>query len=371
MIGTKKLLVIAGGNYIYGAEKVTLDVMEGLHNNGYEICAIISGWGDGEFARRLEALKIKYDKLKLGWYYTSKILWSFDSFIHYPGAIIKFLLLRKKWKDWPVYIITFRQVILLWPFFKKNIVYHVHDLNSTSKQSRFFLKIIDRKTIKYIAVSEFIKRDLISCGIDPEKIEVIHNGVEVESNYLNSDCENNDLTIGIIGQVIPRKGHEDVIEALKILADKGIKCIKLKIVGEGGRAYKEMLTTLIAKYKLESQIIFLGFQKTQHEIYMGIDIVVAVTRNDEPFALVPLEANALGKSAIVTNKGGFTEMIIDGYNGFIVESCNSNQIAEKIELLINNRQLLREMGENGKVNIEKNFTKERMNKKIKKLIDSI
>jgi hypothetical protein len=141
----KRLLVIAGGNYIYGAEKVTLDVIEGLSGEGYEVHAMISGWGDGQFAKALERLKIKFYKLKLGWYYTSKILWSLDSLIHYPGAILKFLQIRKQYKDWPVYIISFRQVILLWPFFKKNILYHVHDVNSNSRQSRYFLRIIDKK----------------------------------------------------------------------------------------------------------------------------------------------------------------------------------------------------------------------------------
>ncbi len=371
MSATKKLLVIAGGNYIYGAEKVTLDVIEGLSREGYEVQAIISGWGDGQFAKALDDLRIKFYKLKLGWYYTSKILWSLDSLVHYPGAIIRFLRIRKNFKDWPVYIISFRQVILLWPFFKKNIVYHVHDVNSNSRQSRFFFKIIDRKVLKYIAVSEFIKNDLKQCGIAPDKIEVIHNGVEVESNLLSLPIKTDYFTIGIIGQLIPRKGHIDVIEAMKILSERGINSVILKIVGEGDKEYKRSLTELAAKYKLNNQIKFLGFQKTQDEIYGGVDIVIAPTRNDEPFALVPLEANAMGKLAIVTNKGGFLEMIKDGYNGFIVAGSNPAELAEKIALLINNRPLQLAMGENGRSHVEQYFTKEIMNKKVKNLIDSI
>jgi glycosyltransferase involved in cell wall biosynthesis len=217
MSAPKKLLVIAGGGYIYGAEKVTLDVIKGLSEEGYEVEAIISGWNDGQFAKALDEFKVKYYGLKLGWYYLSKILWSLDSLVHYPGAVIKFLSIRKNFKDWPVYTISFRQVILLWPFFKKNIFYHVHDANAVSKQARFFLKIINRKVSRFIAVSDFIKQDLIACGISPDKIEVIHNGVEILPELKKNPSNAKVLVIGIVGQVIERKGHIVLLQALNLL----------------------------------------------------------------------------------------------------------------------------------------------------------
>src|ERR1035437_1250500 len=160
MLKNKKLLVIAAGSYIFGTEKITLDVIEGLKNKGHDITTIISGWGDNKFPQALNKIGIKYYKLKLGWYYLSKIKWSLDSLVHYPSAFLKFFSIRKQFINHIVYTISFRQIILLWPFFKKNIIYHVHDSHSSSKQSRFFFKMIDKKVIKYIAVSNFIKNDL-------------------------------------------------------------------------------------------------------------------------------------------------------------------------------------------------------------------
>ena len=368
--GDKKLLVIAGGNYVYGAEKVTLDVIKGLSSGGYEVQAIISGWGDGQFATALDNFKIKFYKLKLGWYYTSKIWWSLDSLVHYPGAVIRFLRIRKNFKDWPVYIISFRQVILLWPFFKKNIVYHVHDANAASKQSRFFFKIIDRKVSRFIAVSKFIKEDLITCGISPDKIEVIYNGVEVLPEVQKSIAHSGVLTIGIVGQVIERKGHVVLLQALNLLTKKGLD-IQLMIAGNGDLNFIEKLKILIADFNLTQKIEWRGFKTALNEIYDGIDVLIAPTVSAEPFGLIAIEANMFGIPVIVSNSGGFKETVTNGENGFLTEPENEEQLAGKIEYFYNNRNAITTMGKKGRENVVQNFDQKIMITKIDKLLAAL
>ena len=176
----KRLLVVVNGNYIYGAERVTIDILEGLKESGYKIHCIVSGWNDGNFIKHLGMLGIDYTIIKLGWYYLTQIKWSLDSLFHYPQAILRFLRVRKKFDSDYIYVISFRQVALLYPFLKNNIIYHVHDNNGIERQSRFFLKRVDKKIIKYIAVSHYVKNDLIECGISPQKIEVIYNGIKIQ-----------------------------------------------------------------------------------------------------------------------------------------------------------------------------------------------
>lgn len=368
MIGEeKKLLVIAGGNYIFGAEKVTLDVIEGLVEDGYEVKAIISGWGNGQFARSLDSKGVGFYKLKLGWYYISKLLWSLDSFIHYPGAILRFIRIRKNFKDWPVYIISFRQVILLWPFFKKNIVYHVHDANSISKQSVFFFKLIDKKVVRYIAVSDFVKQDLVKCGIAAEKIEVIHNGIDLNGKAQQKKSSGEELTIGIVGQIIKRKGHVALIEAINILCQKGLK-IRLIIAGSGDAVFVEELNTMIKDLTLTDNILWRGFKESAKDIYEGIDIVVAPTTLPEPFGLITIEANIFGLPVIASNAGGFMETVKDGFNGFLIDPLKPTEIAEKIEYFYFNRSQLELMGENGRVLVKKSFNRKLMIAKIVTLL---
>jgi len=370
MSETKKLLVIAGGNYIYGAEKVTIDVIKGLSNEGYEVQAIISGWGDGQFVKALDGLRVKFYKLKLGWYYISKILWSLDSLVHYPGAVIRFLRIRKNFRDWPVYIISFRQVILLWPFFKKNIVYHVHDPNAHSKQSRYFLKIINRKVTKFIAVSEFVKEDLIACGISPEKIEVIYNGVEILPEVQKDSNHSGVLNIGIVGQVIERKGHATLLQAIGLLIKKGLD-IRLIIAGDGDKFFIEKLKKMTMDLGLPSKITWRGFKKDLKEIYADIDVLIAPTISAEPFGLITIEANMLGMPVIVSNKGGFRETVKNRENGFLVEPEDAEQLADKIEYFYSHRNEIDAMGKKGRRMVVDKFSSDAMTKSIDKLITQI
>jgi UDP-N-acetylglucosamine:LPS N-acetylglucosamine transferase len=145
MAASKKILVFAGATYVYGAEKVTLEVIGFLQKAGHKIHCIVNGWNDGVFIEQLNKANIPFTTVKLGWYYFSKIKWSLDSLIHYPGAIRQFIKISKNEKPDIVYITSYRPVILLYPFFKTNTIYHVHDPLSETKQGRFFIKIADKK----------------------------------------------------------------------------------------------------------------------------------------------------------------------------------------------------------------------------------
>lgn len=364
----KNILVIAGGSYVSGAERVTLDVVQGLKGAGHNTFCITSGWTDGNFSSLLNEMNVQYLPLKLGWYYISNLKWSIDSLINYPKSLIRFYRLTRNFDYDFVYTISFRCVLLLFPLLKNKIIYHVHDTHFYDIKSKFFLKLIDGKVIKYIAVSEFIKKDLIKCGIDSNKIEVIYNGTGITNVPINKSTNPETFTVGIVGQIIQRKGHEDAIKALKILKDQQLKVL-LVVVGKGEPDFVKNIQALISKYELTSQVIWRSFQNNIHDIYRGIDVVIAPTRDHEPFALIPLEANMLSIPVIATTSGGFLESIVNGINGFLIERNNPLQLAEKISIFYHDRSLIYNMGNNGRLRIIDNFSKEKMIKEINKLIE--
>src|SRR5689334_7298060 len=100
---SKKILVIAAGSYISGAEKVMYDIIQGLKVRGYQIHCVVSGWNDGNFIKKLDELTVEYTLIKLRWYYVSKIKWSLDSLVHYPKAAWKFVALKKRFNPDIVY----------------------------------------------------------------------------------------------------------------------------------------------------------------------------------------------------------------------------------------------------------------------------
>jgi glycosyltransferase involved in cell wall biosynthesis len=370
MSTSKKILVIAGGAYVSGAEKVTLDVMEGFKKNGHEVHCMVSGWNNGDFISRINDLHLPYTTIKLGWYYVTKILWSLDSLLHYPKAIWVFVQLNKKFKADIIYTISFRQIILLYPFFKKNIVYHVHDANSYSRKSRLFLHIINKKVKKYIAVSQFIKNDLLGCGLSENKIDVIYNGIEIQSQQIKKISDNDFFKVGIVGQVIRRKGHLLALEALDYLINTNKK-IQLVIVGTGDVAFTQELKQRIKELKLNDYVVWKGYIREVPKIYQDLDIVIAPTQNEEPFGLMACEAGMFGIPVIVADNGGLVEIIEDGVNGFTFNAKNAFELADKLSLLYQNENLLLKLGNAGKLKATQQFSKEQMNRKIRIIIDQI
>jgi glycosyltransferase involved in cell wall biosynthesis len=356
----KKILVIAPSSYIGGAEIVTLDIITALKNNGFDLKCIIKGWNNGDFPNRLNKLGVDYVPIKLGWFYLKRLSWTLDSFVNFPYALWQFLKVKLTYKWDIIYLTSYRELILLFPFLNGEIIYHVHSSSFNKAQSRFFIKIIQKKVNKFIAVSNFIKSDLIRCGVKEEKIVVVHNGVDVVNFPSRIEKNNSFLNIGIVGQVIERKGHEDVIDALEILLKKDIKKFKLKIVGRGDRKYEEKLKLKIKKLRLDNFVDWTGFKNEKKDIYEDIDLLIAPTRNEEPFAMVPLEAGAYEIPSIVTNVGGFPEMIVNGETGFIVNPKSAHEIAEKFEILIMNNDLRKYLALNAKERINKLFNKKKM-----------
>jgi len=289
--------------------------------------------------------------------------------VHYPQAVLNFIKLKKNFKPDLVYTNSYRQIVLLYPFFKKNIVYHVHDPNSYSSLSRFFLRLIDKKILRYIAVSHFIKNDLIKSDLDSKKIEVIHNGVNVPNKDQKQYMPQGILRIGIVGQIIPRKGHEDLLNAFSLLAEK-IE-FEVNIFGNGAEDFIKKMITYIQVNSLEEKVCWRGFVSNLKEIYSVIDVLVAPTKSDEPFALVVLEASSYCIPTIATKSGGFPESIIDGTTGFIVNKDSPDEIAKKLEYLYKNPSMIAEMGAAAYERISSNFALNKMINTTVQLVENL
>jgi glycosyltransferase involved in cell wall biosynthesis len=370
IMNSKKILAIVGATVVSGAEIVSLSVIKGLKEKGFDVFCVVNRWNDGDFIQRLEKIGVPYKAIKLGWYYISKPLWSMDSLIHYPKALYQYYRLQKKFNPDVIYVTSFRPIILLFPLLRKKIIYYAQD--SSSKERRItFIKIADKKVEKFIACSRFIKEDLIKCGINENKIEVIYNGVELYPNAVKIKNRENNVRVGIVGQVIPRKGHHLLIEALKLLNDEGIKNFELYIFGGGSESYINEIKEKITEYSLTDKVTWKGIKKDLNEIYPFLDVVVVPTVKDEPFGLVAAEPAAWNIPAIVSNTGGLKEIIRDGESGLLFENENFYDLAEKLKLLISSEELRSAMGSKAKEIVAENFTTKIQTNKMEKLINEI
>ncbi len=215
------------------------------------------------------------------------------------------------------------------------------------------------KNAKYIiANSNMVKKEIINeYRIDPKKIEVIYNGVEIESFDEKKAKEkiakqfNLDISKKIIlfvGSGFERKGVKKFLEI----------CSHIKtpfyafIVGKDKNMKKYQ--TLAKKMNLLNHIFFTGAREDVKEFYAASDIFLFPTKY-EPFSNVILEAMSFKNAAITTIYNGANEILRDE---FIIRDFNDNKIVSTIEKLLNNENYLKDV-KNYNFEIAKKFSMEK------------
>ncbi|MBC7922091.1 MAG: glycosyltransferase family 4 protein [Ferruginibacter sp.] len=358
----KRILFICGASYVSGLEVVTLVLMKGLKARGHFIHCVVSGWNDGDFIGRLREEDIPYTVTKLGFFYFSKPRWTLDALVHLPQGLATFVGVKKRFRpDW-VYHTSYRTVLTLYPFLREEEnIFSLHEAHLPSLKNRLIYLLIEQKLARFTAVSEFIKTKLLDLGISEKKIAVVLNGVEIKNqNPLVSRPSSPWITrIGIVGQIGSWKGHEDLIDALRILAGRQTAFV-CKIFGKGEDQYVQFIRSKVREYGLENYVEWKGFVKDQDEVYRDLDIVVVPSRSEEPCSLTIIESLTRGKPVIVTRRGGSPELVKDGVTGYIVAMKDAASIALRLEELIKDPFLAQSMALNAASDAQYRLSDQRM-----------
>lgn len=232
----------------------------------------------------------------------------------------------------------------------KKIVYTRHSVFDVNPRiSKGIGKIINGKINEFfadriIAVAEAAKDNLIQSGISDKKITVILNGAEKlkkcsddekEASYKRFGITDNDYVVSIMARLESYKGHKFLLEAVKILKDDKIP-IKAVIAGTGN--YEQELKAYAAELGIEKETVFAGFVDDVKGLLAITDVQANASYGTEATSLALLEGMSLGIPAVVSDFGGNPGVIADGENGFIFESKNSTQMAEKLKELYRNSQ---------------------------------
>ena len=222
-------------------------------------------------------------------------------------------------------------------------------------------KIYTQKIDFIIAPSEFYKSKFIEDGINPQKIEAIHNPIEVKDYDINTKDEGYALYFGRLSK---EKGILTLIEAFS-------KCKngKLYIAGEGPE--KENVEQIIKEKKLEKRIKLLGFlnRKAMIDVTSKAKFVVVPSIWYENCPYSVLETLAIGKAVIGANIGGIPELISHNKNGFIYN--NSEELTEYMNELFENEELLKKYCKESKKLAKEYYSKEKYYQKLENIYQSL
>ena len=182
-------------------------------------------------------------------------------------------------------------------------------------------------------------------GFSRKTAAVIPNWVDVQQITYAPHALHEPLTIGLLGQISPHKGHGDAVDAIKLLGGN----FRLLIAGEGETEYVDLLKKKAAGLPVE----FPGFVSLS-EFFRQIDILI-VPSWEEPFGIVLLEAMAAGIPVIATAAGGPKEIISTGSEGVLIPPHNSCALAEAIQSLASDSPRREAIVQNARRRVETHF----------------
>lgn len=151
------------------------------------------------------------------------------------------------------------------------------------------------------------------------------------------------LKVVFIGNLIPRKGLETLLKALKNLP---FHLWELTVIGnpEVDPLYNRKMQKLVSRLDMTERVKFLGtVPDTLINQTLSNSHLLAVPSSYEGFGIVYLEGMSFGLPAIGAKAGGAQEIIQHGYNGFLVEPGDTERLSAHISELLSDRQKLVEM----------------------------
>jgi len=238
-----------------------------------------------------------------------------------------------------------------------------------------------------IAVSHYIKLEIMGIGFDDKKVTVVHHGIDTKRFYppkkgkipakyeqlkgkrivfhparmgLAKGCDISVKAMKYVKEVIP--------DAVLVLA--GTKnIIDWDVSQQKDIAY---ILYLIDVFGLKDSTFIDVFSLDEMvTLYSMADVCLYPSSNSEPFGLTMLESLASAKPIIVTNSGGMPEVIRDGINGFVVNVRDYEALGSRIAQILLNDRLRERLGYTGKDIVENGFTKEIMTKNTLKVYERV
>jgi glycosyltransferase involved in cell wall biosynthesis len=202
---------------------------------------------------------------------------------------------------------------------------------------------LNRKFARMIVATDYMRHELLRNGFDARRIEIHSPVPRGDENARTASFSDRNLII-YSGQVIRGKGVDVLLESLARVHSP-FECL---IFGDGNhRAYCEELSR---KLGLADRVHFKGYVAPSEleAFYEDASLAVVSSVWPEPFGAVGLEAMRHGLPVVAFDAGGINEWLFDGKNGFLIPWMDRRQFAGRIDQLLADKSLARQLGERGR-----------------------
>ncbi|MDU2149166.1 MAG: glycosyltransferase family 4 protein [Paeniclostridium sordellii] len=271
-----------------------------------------------------------------------------------------------------------------------NIIYTAHGFyfheNMSPLVYKVFLgieKIIAKTCTDFIFTQseEDAKTAMDNNFISGDKILAIGNGVDVLSRfnpknineeeirhlYKELNLNKEDKIVAFIGRLVKEKGIFDLLDSYEHISNK----VKFVIIGDVFQGDRDTETVQkLEKYKENNNIIFTGNRSDIHNLLHISDIFCLPSyREGMPRSII--EGMAMECAVVATDIRGSREEVIDGETGYLVKINSPQEIANKIDEIFDNEQLLNHMKIEGRKKAEQIYSEDVVVKKQLKVFEKM
>jgi|ERR1051325_743574 glycosyltransferase involved in cell wall biosynthesis len=366
-----RFLALCGGMVIFGGlERSFFEVLRIAREQGWEVHCIVNDWENYRIVAAVEDIGASWST----GFYQHKI----NRTMRNPFKLIKLTwgviktnagLAKDVWKFRPTIILVpeFVSVLLNSPILSLARLLKIKvilRLGNAPHHSTFYRRVwrwgVNPFVDTFISCSNDTEHALLAHGIPKRKSRVIYN-VAPSRKIHETKGRNRDWNkIIFVGQIIPEKGLDLLIDAIGLLVARGYE-VRLDVVGnlEGWVApnyigYREKLYARVNKPDLNGRVRFLGYQDDVPNLMVKSGIHCSPSRPEmlEGMPLVVIEAKQSGIPSIAFHVGPFPELINHGVDGWICSEVSPDALAEGIAHFLSDPQKLKSAGRSALLSAE-------------------
>lgn len=214
-----------------------------------------------------------------------------------------------------------------------------------------------------IAVSPAARDNLTQSGISPKKITVVMNGTAPvepispqarEALKRELGLEPEAAVFGILARIEDYKGHLYLVQAAKLLKERGRRDFQILAAGTG--SFQAEVARAVEEAGVSDVVKLLGFRSDVRELLNILDVQLNTSYGTEGTSMALLEGMSLGLPSIVSDYGGNPFLVRHGDNGLIFPSRDSQALSRAMERLMDAPEERERMGRRAQEIFQTQFT---------------
>jgi glycosyltransferase involved in cell wall biosynthesis len=213
-----------------------------------------------------------------------------------------------------------------------------------------------------IAISEYLRKQLVEVGVSEKKISVVYHGVDVDRFRFKADARKEllgevavgaeELLIVSATSLLPWKNPQVAIDACALLTRRGVP-VRLLYAGVG--PLWDELQARCRAMGIADRVHWMGYYREPERLFQACDVYLHCSTG-EAFGFSLAEAMACGAPVVASRSGAVGELVADGRTGILATPQDASSFADALESLFKNPAARQEMGLRGCDRVREHFT---------------